>query len=65
MVTTCSPRPMRAAQRARVVRHHLDGQPGGVGGEAARGEMVQSHAVLVSSHSKCNTWSSRVSAGVR
>ena len=29
-----------------VVRHHLDGQPGSVGGEAARGEMVQSHAVL-------------------
>ena len=24
----------------------LDGQPGGVGGEAARGEMVQPHAVL-------------------
>ena len=29
-----------------VVSHHLDGQPGGVGGEAARGEMVQPHAVL-------------------
>ena len=28
------------------VRHHLDGQPGGVGGEAARGEMVQPDAVL-------------------
>ena len=26
----------------------LDGQPGGVGGEAPRGEMVQSHAVLQS-----------------
>ena len=24
----------------------LDGQPGGVGGEAARGEMVEPHAVL-------------------
>ena len=24
----------------------LDGQPGGVGGEAARGEMVESNAVL-------------------
>ena len=30
----------------KVVRHHLDGQPGSVGGEAPRGEMVQSHAVL-------------------
>ena len=30
----------------KVVRHHLDGQPGAVGGEAPRGEMVQSHAVL-------------------
>ena len=29
-----------------VVRHHLDRQPGGVGGEAARGEMVESDAVL-------------------
>ena len=29
-----------------VVRHHLDRQPGAVGGEAARGEMVQPHAVL-------------------
>ena len=29
-----------------VMRHHLDGQPGGVGGEAARGEMVETHAVL-------------------
>ena len=28
------------------MRHHLDGQPGGVGGEAARGEMNQSNAVL-------------------
>ena len=28
------------------MRHHLDGQPGSVGGEAARGEMVQPHAVL-------------------
>ena len=30
----------------KVVRHHLDGQPGAVGGEAPRGEMVQPHAVL-------------------
>ena len=29
-----------------VVRHRLDGQPGGVGGEAPRGEMVQPDAVL-------------------
>ena len=29
-----------------VVRHHLYRQPGAVGGEAARGEMVQPHAVL-------------------
>ena len=29
-----------------VVRHHLDGQPGAVGGEAARREMVQPHAVF-------------------
>ena len=29
-----------------VAGDHLDGQPGGVGGEAARGEMIQPHAVL-------------------
>ena len=29
-----------------VVRHHLYRQPGAVGGEAARGEMVQPDAVL-------------------
>ena len=29
-----------------VVGHHLDGQPGSVGGEAPRGEMVQADAVL-------------------
>ena len=29
-----------------VVGHRLDGQPGAVGGEAARGEMVQPDAVL-------------------
>ena len=29
-----------------VVGDHLDGQPGGVGGEAARGEMVEPDAVL-------------------
>ena len=45
VVTICSPRPMRAVQRARV-GHHLYRQPGAVGGEAARGEMVQPDAVL-------------------
>ena len=29
-----------------VVGHHLHGQPSGVGGETARGEMVQPHAIL-------------------
>ena len=29
-----------------VVGHHLDGQPGSVGGEASRGEMVQPDAVF-------------------
>ena len=29
-----------------VVGRHLDRQPGGVGGQAARGEMVESDAVL-------------------
>ena len=31
---------------SQVVGEHLDGQPGAVGWEAARGEMVQPHAVL-------------------
>ena len=30
----------------KVVGHYLDGQPGGVGGEAPRGQMVQPDAVL-------------------
>ena len=30
----------------RVVGHRLDRQPGGVGGEAPRGEMVEAHTVL-------------------
>ena len=30
----------------KVVGHDLYGQPGGVGGEAPRGEMVEPHAVL-------------------
>ena len=28
------------------MRHHLDGQPGTVGGEAARGEVIEPHAVF-------------------
>ena len=36
--------PRRPASK--VMRHHLDGQLGGFGGEAARGEMVESDAVL-------------------
>ena len=31
---------------SQVMCHHLDGQPGSVGGEAARGEMVETDAVL-------------------
>ena len=31
---------------SQVMRQHLHRQPGGVGGEATRGEMVQPHAVL-------------------
>ena len=46
MVTICSPRPMRAVQRARVVGQHLYRQPGAVGGEAAGRHVVQPHAVL-------------------
>ena len=46
VVTICSPRPMRAVQRAKVVRHRLYRQPGAVGDEAARGEVVQPDAVL-------------------
>ena len=46
VVAIRSPRPIRAVQRARLWGHRLDGQPGAVGGEAARGEMVQPDAVL-------------------
>ena len=46
VVTTCSPRPVRAVQRARLCAHHLYRQPGGVGGETARRHVVQPHAVL-------------------
>ena len=38
VVAIRSPRPIRAVQRARL-GHRLDGQPGAVGGEAARGEI--------------------------
>ncbi len=43
VVTICWPRPMRAVQRA---SDDLDGQPGGVGRETSRGEVVEPHAVL-------------------
>ena len=46
MVTTGSPRPMRAVQRARLCASTCTASPGAVGWEAARGEMVQPHAVL-------------------
>ena len=40
-------RALRVSRPAsQIVGHHLDGQPVGVGGEAARGEMVESHAVV-------------------
>ena len=51
MVASCSPRPMRAAQRARLwaITCTASQAPFGkltIGGEAARGEMIQPHAVL-------------------
>ena len=51
MVTTCSPRPMRAVQRARLwaITCTASHAPFGklrIGGEAPRGEMVQADAVL-------------------
>ena len=51
MVTTCSPRPMRAVQRARLwaITCTASHSPFGklrIGGEAPRGEMVQADAVL-------------------
>ena len=46
MVDTVSPRPMRRRPTGQVVSHHLDGQPGAVGGEASRGQVVEPHAVL-------------------
>ena len=46
MVTICSTQADAGCPAGQVVRHHLYRQPGAVGGEAARGEMVQPHAVL-------------------
>ena len=46
VVTSCWPRPMRAVQRARLWAITWTASQAGVGGEAARGEMVQPHAVL-------------------
>ena len=51
MVTSCSPRPMRAVQRARLcaITWTASQAPFGrlrIGGEAARGEMVEPDAVL-------------------
>ena len=46
----------------KVVGRHLHRQPGAIGGEAPRGEMVQSHAVLeVSAWRRWSASSSRVS----
>ena len=51
MVTSCWPRPMRAVQRAKLwaMTWTASQTPFGrlrIGGETARGEMVQPHAVL-------------------
>ena len=46
VVAIRSPRPDPRRPAGQVVGHRLDGQPGAVGGEAARGEMVQPDAVL-------------------
>ena len=32
---------------SQIVSHHLHGQPGGVGGKASRGQMVQSYGTLI------------------
>ena len=73
VVTICWPRPMRAVQRARLwaITCTASQAPFGrlrIGGEAARGEMVQPHAVLeVSDGFSISAWrrwsasSSRVS----
>ena len=51
VVTSCSPRPIRAVQRAKLwaMTWTASQAPFGrlrIGGEAARGEMVEPHAVL-------------------
>ena len=46
MVTTCSPRPMRAVQRAMLWAITCTASQAALAGEAARGEMVQPHTVL-------------------
>ena len=46
MVAIRSPQTDPRRPAGQVVGHRLDGQPGAVGGEAARGEMVQPDAVL-------------------
>ena len=46
VVTTGSRKTDARCPASEVVGHHLDRQPGGVGGEAARGEMVEPDAVL-------------------
>ena len=46
VVAIRSPRPICRRPSGQVVGHRLDGRPGAVGGEAARGEMVQPDAVL-------------------
>ena len=47
VVTTCSPRRMRAVQRTMLLGHDLKGQPGCVGeGSGCRPEVVQPHTVL-------------------
>ena len=46
MVATGSSRPMRAVQRARLWAMTWTGHPGGVGGEVARGEVIEPDFVL-------------------
>ena len=46
MVATASPRAMRPVQRARLWAIDLYRQPGSVGREAPRGEMIEPNAVL-------------------
>ena len=46
MVTTCSPRPMRAVQRARLWASTCTASQAPLAAKRPEGEMVQSHAVL-------------------